>query len=301
LLPVSCNLYHKKIDQHFSLAKIISLISSDQTLDLQINAIRHEHNIQKQKYLKNHLPLFFPAVELADYKKIDDNQRIKSTGLIHFDIDIYDHTQTEFIFKQLVKKIPYLVYAFRSPRNGLKFSIASDLRTESKENIRLYYTLVYRYIRDLLQSRISTLTFDNANERISQSCFFSYDPQLYINYTPEIFPTRKIINKHTGQREFTVTNQYPQYSSNKKKQQVLEALSFIPANLHYHDRYKINLAIASVFGTEAQEILSKHWQHENHKKLLNDIHTQVTYALTRPIMISSGTIFYYAKHYGFTF
>jgi hypothetical protein len=301
LLPISHSLYNKKIDQHFSLAKILSLISSDSSLNLKIRTLRQTNNLQKKKQLKNLLPLFFPAIELPDYKRIDDNQKIKSTGLIHFDIDIYNQAQTQFIFEQLIEKIPYLVYAFRSPRKGLKFSIASDFLTDSKETIRLHYTLIYRSVQDLLQSSISTLAFDNANERISQSCFFSYDPELYVNYKPDIFLTRDIINEASRQLQITYTKKPLEDNTDKEKQQALKALSFIPSNLNYHERFKINLAITSIFGTEALSILSKHWQHENSRKLLNDIQTQVTYAMTHPIMISAGTLFYYAKQYGFSF
>ena len=124
---------------------------------------------------------------------------------------------------------------------------------------------------------------------------------MYVNYSPETFLTKEIIHEHSRQREFTYKDHYFSNHSDKKKQQALDALSFIPINLHYHERYKINLAITSIFGAEAQEILLKHWQHENTKKLVNDVQTQVTYALTHPIMISAGTLFYYARQYGFSF
>ncbi len=301
LLPVSYNLYKREIEQHITLSEIIMHIASNQSLDLKISAIRNERNPQNQKQLKNNLPLFFPAIELPKFKRIDDNQRIKSTGLIHFDIDIYEEEQTEVIFEQLISKVPYLLYAFRSPRNGLKFSIASDLEINAIDTIRPFYTLVYHQIKVFLQSIIPSLTFDNANERVSQSCFFSFDPCLYVNYSPEIFLTKDMITSYSKQRELTFTRQSPVENPDKKKQKALEALSFIPTNLHYHERFKINLAVISVFGSEAQGILLNHWQHENHNKLINDIKTQVSYALNHPIMISAGTLFYYAKQYGFNF
>ncbi len=300
-LSVSNNLYHKEIDQHLSLSEIMNIIASNHSLDHKITTIRHTLAPQNKKHLKNQLPLFFPAIELDTYKRIDDNKRIRTTGLIHFDIDIYDTTKIDFMFKQLVEKVPYLVYAFRSPRYGLKFALASDLIIDSKIFIRHHYALVYHSIKNYLQTKISNLVFDNSNERISQSCFFSFDPQLYINYTPNIFLTKDIINEHSKQHSMTFSRTYTDEHSDKKKQKALEALSFIPGNLQYHDRYKINLAITSIFGAEAYQILSRHWQHENPRKLVSDIHTQVTYAMTHPIMISAGTLFYYARKYGYCF
>ena len=59
LLPVSYNLYKKEIDQHLSLSEIITIISSDLSLDLQISAIRNEKNPQKQKHLKIYINTWY--------------------------------------------------------------------------------------------------------------------------------------------------------------------------------------------------------------------------------------------------
>ncbi len=303
-LSVSKKLFNTTIDQHITLETIIGHIAGNNTLKSKIKSIQLEADSHRQSDLKKRLPLFYPALWLEHYRSMDSNNAVHSTGLVHFDVDEYNAQHSERLMQQLINKIPYLVYAFRSPRKGLKFALASDFISTDKKSLRINYTCVYNALKDLLNRQLPSIKLDQACKQISQSCFFSYDPNLYVNYHPQVFSSKKVLQnsrqkslnyKHTQRVNFQTVNQ------TRDNGQVLKALTYIPANLDYYTRFRINMAIISVFGNEAETILLNHWQHENPIKLHKDIRDQIKYTMTHHIRITIGTLYYYAKQYGFKF
>lgn len=293
LLPVSSNIYSRQTTQQFSLYTILKWIKFSNKLRSHIEKIRNTLSETSQKQLKLSLPQFYPACNQLKYKKFDDNEKIKSSGLFHFDLDCYDGTAIS-LRKQLIEIFPSLVYAFLSPRGGLKFALGTDFISSDKTNIQPGYKAIYKQLSNCLLQKFPQLKIDNAVGGFNHSCFFSYDPELYFNPLATPIKTASITPIKPKQLDYAKSN----YINNR--QDIENALEHIPAYLPYDERLIINFAVISELGEQACTLLLNHWRVENPNKLRRDILGQISYARNNTLRTSLSSLFYVAKKYGYT-
>lgn len=129
----------------------------------------------KADELKKTLPAFTIS---ATFKERRKKENIDSySGLIHLD---YDKVENIEILKDIIIKIPYTYSAFISPSgNGLKVIVNTDAvfetHTDTFNALRTYY------------DDIVGIESDKSVKDVTRLCFVSYDSNLYINESSEIF------------------------------------------------------------------------------------------------------------------
>ncbi|MFK5948966.1 MAG: BT4734/BF3469 family protein [Methylococcales bacterium] len=293
-LSISTDLLSTKIDTHASIADIIESIKTG-TLKDSVMAIRFETDSSQRKQLKQHLPLFYPCIYLSGFRSLDLETDYKSTGLAQFDIDDISPAEIEKIRHKLITCVPELYYLFVSPSgNGLKFAIATDFDSDDK-HIREEFKIVYRIASEYIQSVID-VELDDSVQAINQSCYFSHDPDAFINEKAKVLEVAEQASLVRIENEMKVIGT-DFVSGSIDEDEVLKALSFIPATFKYNERYSINQAVISVFGVYAEKVLLSHWSHDDKSKLQSDIHNQI--AGFKSGKITVGTLFKEAEKHGY--
>ncbi len=144
----------------------------------QVNEIRdmiNRNENEKSSVLKKTLPAFTPSGTFNERRK---KENIDSySGILHLDYDKVDNVE---IMKDILISIPYTYSAFISPSgNGIKVFVLTDSKpkehTEVFNQIRAYY------------DRILGIESDKSVKDITRLCFVSFDPNLYLNESSEIF------------------------------------------------------------------------------------------------------------------
>jgi len=123
-----------------------------------------------------------PAVTFCgNFSKNRNCQNIlAATGFIIPDLDHLPDVEKTF---HLLSQDEYIWFCFRSPSgDGLKCALRSEgIKTD--DDIKIFYNAVERYFSSTYGIKI-----DPACKDISRLTFVSYDPQLFINKSPAIFP-----------------------------------------------------------------------------------------------------------------
>ena len=154
----------------------------------KIEEIRyHINNGDKNKagYIKNGLHAFTIS---ATFKGGRTKKHFEAyTNLLHLD---YDYVDNVVGLKAKVISIPYTYAAFISPSgNGLKVFVKSDNTLSTHEYafnaLRSYY------------DEIVGVGSDRNVKDITRLCFVSYDPNLYLNESAEVFMTQSYPNNET--------------------------------------------------------------------------------------------------------
>ena len=144
----------------------------------QINDIRYHlknGNEDEAVKIKSNLPCMTISATFKERRKKDYLESY--TGLLHLD---YDKLENAEEVKTNLISIPYTYSAFISPSgNGVKVLVWSDNAMSSHEvafnSLREYY------------DKIVNVESDSSVKDITRLCYMSYDPDLYLNKTSEIF------------------------------------------------------------------------------------------------------------------
>jgi len=123
-----------------------------------------------------------PAVTFCgNFSKNRNCQNIlAATGFIIPDLDHLPDVEKTF---HLLSQDEYIWFCFRSPSgDGLKCALRSE-GINADDDIKIFYNAVERYFSSTYGIKI-----DPACKDISRLTFVSYDPQLFINKNPAIFP-----------------------------------------------------------------------------------------------------------------
>ena len=144
----------------------------------QINDIRYHvknGNENEAVKIKSNLPCMTISATFKERRKKDYLESY--TGLLHLD---YDKLENAEEVKTNLISIPYTYSAFISPSgNGVKVLVWSDNAMSSHEvafnSLREYY------------DKIVNVESDSSVKDITRLCYMSYDPDLYLNKTSEIF------------------------------------------------------------------------------------------------------------------
>jgi len=144
----------------------------------QINDMRYHvknGNEDEAEEIKRNLPCMTISATFKERRKKDYLESY--TGLLHLD---YDKLENAEEVKTNLISIPYTYSAFISPSgNGVKVLVWSDNAMSSHEvafnSLREYY------------DKIVNVESDSSVKDITRLCYMSYDPDLYLNKTSEIF------------------------------------------------------------------------------------------------------------------
>lgn len=272
------------------LSEIIPDIRSQEYQDL-VQAIQSSDD-EEAKSLKLKLPTFYPTLKSISSLEV--------TGIIQFDIDVKDNSTLDMdAFAASLRNYPSTVYIFKSPRKGLKFGILTDFKNEENNNIDLLkkrfvfcYEEVLGHLSDL--DGIQDFTPDKTASSIKQACFYSYDPDAYLNELAEPLVVNDLIPA-ISISEYASEISLHSAINDVSSEFVEKLLSYIPKNYSYHDRMPINYAVCYSLGTEAgKSLLISHWS-KPANILTRQIDSQMKYV--KPTSI--GVLINEAKKHGY--
>ena len=155
-----------------------------------------ESDVEKYKIRKSEMPV---VIFQGKFSKRDNESLLEASGLMVLD---FDHTGVEF--KERLKSIPFIYMAFVSlGGDGVKALVKIPV-VKSDAEYKEYWYAVDKALRDRLPEVI-----DSACKDISRACFFSYDPDVYVNTEAIVFTGRmKKDEKKTTTAEKYVKNDY---------------------------------------------------------------------------------------------
>ena len=165
--------------QHFPLLEILGNIrKGSPEMKRRVGIIRKEKDKKKRGELKVRLLSVFTPSGL--FERMEDDGLLKLSGGICIDLDQIQNLAAE---KERLKAIPYVFCIFKSPSgDGLKVFIRHDLQDSSRHKD------LYSYLGDQLGVKGRTdLKFDMSCSNISHPCFWSYDPELWLNRNAQVF------------------------------------------------------------------------------------------------------------------
>jgi hypothetical protein len=176
------NVYPSVIDQDhtesWKLSEIVYEIRTNSTLADMVSQVRTAPSHEDVKALKKLLPVYRPCSYNDSF-----------TGLIQFDIDVYNIENSSRLKKLLIENVPSLVYAFISPSGGLKMAVLTDITTIDKEIYPIAYYIAKDQVTSLLSccagdSQELVIEYDDRMKTMSYLCYMSYDPDAYFNPAP---------------------------------------------------------------------------------------------------------------------
>ena len=126
---------------------------------------------------KKSLPAFTPSATFNGGRKMEFLQQYN--GIIVLDIDKLEKEKLQKC-KTKIRMDDFVFASFVSPSgNGLKIFVKVST---DKEQHKETFLKLQRYFEDLLSVEI-----DKSGKDITRLCFFSYDPELYLNENAEVF------------------------------------------------------------------------------------------------------------------
>src|SRR3989339_1817554 len=173
---------------------------------LQLRELIAEGKIKEYKKQKKSLPAFSPCGIFEGGRKL---HLIKDySSLIILDIDKLEPSILQTI-KLQTSNIPYTYTTFTSPSgSGLKILVRVDSSI-------LHHLEAYNQVKEFYESVLS-VPVDPSGKDITRLCFFSYDPDIYINENSETFKTHahmieddiKKVVQQIEQHQLDITNSY---------------------------------------------------------------------------------------------
>lgn len=150
---------------------------------------------------KKSLPAFTPSATFKGGRKMEFLTNYNA--LVVLDIDkITPEKLTES--KEILKENPFVFAFFTSPSgNGLKIFIKVD---SGKDEHKETFLKLQRYFEEIL-----SLEIDKSGKDITRLCFFSYDPELFVNEACTIFSTHSNqSHEQTTKTNKTSSSQIPE-------------------------------------------------------------------------------------------
>lgn len=179
MVSVFPNVKIKDNPEHFPLLEVLDRIKKGSfDMKRRIATIRGEKDKGKRGGLKvGLLPVFTPS---GMFGKMEDGELLQSSGTICLDLDHVPDVKAE---RERLKAVPYVFGIFRSPSgDGLKVLVRHVLPDLSRHKD------LYSHLGGILGVKGRTdLVFDMACSNISHPCFWSYDPDLWLNRNAQVF------------------------------------------------------------------------------------------------------------------
>lgn len=164
---------------------------------------------QNNDEAKKRLPCFTPS---GVFRFRNDNELLNYSNIICLDFDKLDSV---YKTKQAIIKIPYTMACFISPSyKGLKVFVKHNGTAATHKKA---YDQIKNHYENLLNIKI-----DKSGSNISRLCYVSFDRDLYMNESSEIFQISKPIfetsqmpNKYKYLIDFT-TNLFGEFNSGNR-------------------------------------------------------------------------------------
>lgn len=270
-----------------SIEDIIESVRSG-TYEGRIRRIREADDDERKALKRATLPVFYPTVlPSVDTRLGEDSE---PTGIVQFDIDRKDnHGLDVDELHTAVMKHRACIYAFKSPSGGLKFGLLTDFARTPGEPIdttNRRFKIAYRLCLQLIQRHCSTRFHDDADaNKLRQSCFLSHDPDAF--FRADCIPLAVNDQCHVPPPAlFSATE------ADITSVQIL--LDYIPRDLPYGDRFKVNACILHMLGRSGIGMLMNHWQKEDRTELARQLEDALSGANYGSIYMLQS----YAKQYG---
>lgn len=287
-----------KEESTVTISHIVSLVKSDR-FSKQVKAIQHasQNGFEDEKTeLKKGLPVFYPPLISL--------MPVVASGIIQFDIDVKDNQNLDM--NQLSKHLcllPNTYYLFKSPNKGIKFGVLTDFSNalnEDTEKLKRRFKYSYDFILDLIEDLDSMPSFkaDATAARLNQACYLSHDTQAYLNESA--FPI--LVNEESLKVVFQdsvraiIPKTITSYENTSDDAHINELLNWIPKDLEYAQRVRINYTVCGLIGANrGLSLLLSHWVGDSIQ-----IEKQITNQLKYERFDSHiGTLVNAAKEYGY--
>jgi hypothetical protein len=189
---------YKKVGSDSEITEVFESIKKGDYKD-DINSIRyavHSEDFGTADVIKNGLVAFTTSGTFGSARTKENITSYSKMICLDFDKLTYDELQETLT---IIKECSYTYAAFISPSgNGIKVIVKVN---SEKENHEVTYTQVAEYYKTL-----TGIGYDKKCKDISRLCFISFDEDLYINDTCEIFNPIIEIKQEEFKKE--PTNQY---------------------------------------------------------------------------------------------
>jgi hypothetical protein len=288
--------------QDYILSELIEGFRTSDTLEEMVSRVRTATSEKDRRTQKELIPVFRPCYYNDSF-----------TGLIQFDIDVYNLENSERLKKLLIDKIPCLVYAFISPSGGLKFAVLTDIINIDKDNYSIAYYIAKDRVNNLLSCCADgvnelAIEFDDRMKTMSYLCFMSYDPDAYYNPEPaqRMDLSRDVNKKILETKLSSIKPVQPQNISTTSKPtedndklSILRAIDAIAENKNvaFNDRperIKFANAVVNVFGlVDGYDIIL------NTVRLFGGDNEYLNSVIQKGNNFGVGTILFYARRCGF--
>jgi hypothetical protein len=252
---------YRKNPQLEELHDIISEIKTEKNM-ISVTKIRASNNDVDIKLIKKGMKMF---EVLIDYT---DENRLKSNGIVYFDIDKKDNIGVDFqSLRDSIALNPKTKFCFISPSGGMKIGIQTDFIQDVNDITKANYKKCYDFVHDWLLKEFK-FQHDKAVRVLTTTCFTSYDPDAFWNDNPEVY---QVLNDVLSLEETQsiVTSYNPNVSHDYAEKLFLS----VPSNASYNDRLIANYMILHYSSHNAYELMLSHWD-KSADTLKKNIRTQ---------------------------
>lgn len=173
MVTIYKNIFDKK-PHYISIHQALSRICNGKSFEM-ITEIRNCLSKEKADKLKQNLP---SVCFSGKFSERNDKGLIEHSGFIILDFDEVDSVKDK---KNSLKKFPYIFSCWISPRgNGVKALVKIADGSKHKEH--------FEALKEIFTE------IDRSGINVSRVCYESYDPDIYINTSAEIFKSVKKID-----------------------------------------------------------------------------------------------------------
>lgn len=165
----------KDVPYHVTLDKVINRIKNGYSIDI-INKVRNSDNKEEANKFKEGLPcILFNGT----FSERNSDSLINHSGLMIVDFDKYPDEYDMIEHLEILKQNIHFVLLFISPSgNGIKgvVKVSSELN-------KITHPKVFKQF----QEDFNFDYWDKSNSNVDRVCFESYDPNIYVNLSAEIY------------------------------------------------------------------------------------------------------------------
>lgn len=251
----------------------------------QVEAVRAETDPERQRALKDALPVFLPS--LAEGSTLQPQSFVHS-GFVVLDLDAKDNPDIEGFdrLKEEIGAVPYVAYCGRSCR-GKGWLLIVPISDPSR------HREIYRALLSDFQK--IGLHLDPSCVNLNRLRFVSYDPDPYINTAAT--PYGKVLPTHRRQMKETAGRLLTDAETDAKVREILDACDAARLDItgNREQWIKLLIALANTYGEGGRDYahrLSAHYpgySPEETDREFSDLLGRKDYE------IGIGTFFYIAR------
>ncbi len=190
------------------------------------------------------------------------NENVELAWFAIFDLDHVP--DIEALKRTAIAKLPWVRYAFRSVRDGVKLLAGFELPIRSESEYRRIWAWLALQVEKILKHPV------DPSPDWARACFFSYDPELLVNPAYKALNPARALKEEAAMRDFLVTQRAairrplpaPRKSAPKSPEMSPDDFaraSKIVSNLaemelQYMDWVRVGLALYAAFGEAGKEL-----------------------------------------------